>query len=260
MHIRRLLLPVMVIVLVLAVIGCGSSGTLSKAQYKDQAGEIHDNVGADLNTIFDEAGSINFESLSDMQSFGVLVSDAVDTMNQGIGDLEKLVPPDAAKAFHQRLLDFYDSSLVTLEILERDTNYSIKALTILSSLENLSLVNISAAATMDEILAATQQDLATVRAKTTELSNTTAAPDLADFQQQFISSLQQFGNILEAMIPAIQSSDVATLNTLASQITALEGQIDNTASLISDVFDRLGNEIDDMAAQGAQLQDELEAL
>ena len=260
MHIRRLLVPVMVVALILAVIGCGSSGTLSKAQYKDQAGQIHEDVGTDLNAIFDKANSINFESLSDMQSFSVLVTDAVDTMNAGIGDLEKLVPPDSAKAFHQRLLDFYDSSLVTLEILERDTNYTIKALTILTSLENLSLVNISAAATMDDILAATQQDLATVRSKTTELANTTAAPDLANFQQQFISSLQQFGNILEAMIPAIQSSDVATLSTLASQATALEGQIGNSASLITDAFDRLGSEIDDMSTQGAQLQDELEAL
>ncbi len=260
MQMRRLLVPVMAVALVFAAIGCGSSGTLSKTQYKEQAGQIHEDVGTDLNAIFDQTNSINFEDPGDMQTLSVLVSNAVDTMNAGVGKLEKLVPPDVAKSFHQRLLDFYDSSLVTLETLERDTNYTVEALTTLTSLENLNLLNITDVSTPDQVLAATQQDLAMVRAKITELANTTAPPDLAAFQQQLIGDFQQFANLLEAMVPAIQSSDVATLETLASQATVLEGQISNSASLISDVFDRLGTEIDDMAAQGAHLQDELDSL
>ncbi len=260
MHTRRFWIPVMAVALVLAVIGCGSSGTLSLAQYKDQAGEIHNDVGVDLNAIFDEANALDVESLADMQAFGILVSSAVDSMDQGVGELEDLVPPDAAKNYQRRLLEFYDSSLITLETLERDTNYTIEALTGLTSMESLAMTGLTSLSTPEQTLAAVQQDLATVQALTAELANTPAPPDFTVFQQQVVSSFQQFANILQAMVPAIQSSDVATLSTLADQASALEGQISIAGSIISDVFDQLGTEIDDMAAEGAQLQDELEAL
>ncbi len=257
---RYLLAPFIAAALVLTVIGCGSSGTLSLSQYKDQAGKIHNDVGTDLSVIFDEMNTINFEDVSDLQSFANLVSDAVDTMNAGITDLEDLVPPESAQSFHQRLLDFYDNSLITLETLERDTAYSVTALGIFNTLETLTLGNITSGSSLDDILAAAQQDLVTMQAKTAELASTAPPPDLSEFQQQSLANFQQFTSILEAMIPAIQSGDVATLDTLTAQASALETKISNTASLVTDVFDRLGAEIDDMVADGADLQDELETL
>ncbi len=249
--------------LVLMTVGCGGGAKgLSKADYKKEAGDIHQDVGTKISEMESEALGLSFESLDDLESFKDLIGEAIDAMDSGLADLEDIDAPEEARSLHENLLDFYDESLITLESLERALEYTVDMMPVMLDLPDLALASIPDSATLSDLAMAAQQDQGMVAAGIADLSALDVPDEFAVFNTELIGVLTNLEGILAQIVIAANAGDADTLLALseAPGFAALDVELAELGSDLEDVFDTLAAEVDDMGTRGAELEEEIDDL
>ncbi|MHB8781193.1 MAG: hypothetical protein ACYC55_07395 [Candidatus Geothermincolia bacterium] len=253
----------LVAALVLMMAGCGDGAKgLSKADYKKEAGDIHQEVGTKISEMESEALGLSFESLDDIGSFKDLIGEAIDVMDSGLADLEDIDAPDEAGSLHEDLLDFYDESLVTLESLERALEYTVDMMPVMLDLADLALASLPDDATLSDLAMAARQDQGMVAAGIADLSALDMPDEFATFNAELIGVLTNLEDILGQIVVAANAGDADTILALseAPGFAALDVELAELGSDLEHVFDTLAAEVDDMGTRGAELEEEIEDL
>jgi hypothetical protein len=259
-----------VVLVLVFVVFAGDSG-MSLSEYKETAGGIHSRVGDTLGDISAEfEGLLDLEGMEDMEatisSFaaaGEWVDDASAVLVEGLEELEAIEPPAAAESLHGELIAFYEDGMDLLGEWRSFILYMEELLTpiagVVAEMDGFDAALMDASS-VEEVLAVVQGMKEYIVLSLEDLAAISPPGYFGDQHRRIVSLWEELGTVLDELVVAIETEDLALIEQLEARMSTWEASWDELGIEFDDLGNRFYLDLEDMAEEGAEFMDRIEAL
>lgn len=204
---RRATAALVTLAVVVAAAGCGDSGAMSMADYRQSISEVHDGVALDLGQAFEKLSTLSYEDYYDLMGLREVFDDAGAVFGNAEEQAGRLAPPGEARALHADLLAFYAEGREITGDLAGTAAFFEAVLPMLADVENLALPDLPEDAGIPEIKAATAEDIETTDGYVRNLDGMEPPGALGPLRERLVGFFRSLGDAIRGVDQAVTPED-----------------------------------------------------
>jgi phage gp36-like protein len=196
MGIRKALIVLLVAALLSGYAGCGGSGTMTVAEYKESMSDMQDRVSSALETALEKLETVNEDDIFDLYELQGVLEEQRSIIDSVAREAIGMNTPPEVEDLHKELLRYYVRAERATGQIANGAGFFQAILSMLVDVRNLALPNIPEDSQAARINAACEEDAATMHLYLKHLKGITP-PEQLQFYRDKLNDL--FNSVEEAV-------------------------------------------------------------